>query len=159
MDKARDFKTFPQATYPKINFSLDLFLQLYFKILKYLFLVLKNWDTKSKTQILFIFFKWTIKSTKKHTHNTLHFQTSLNISQNIWYVLDIFIEILCKIKTCKIKYINVISMLLSVNGLYTLQYMRYKGFSKYQCFFIFFFLIRTVVFTCSITMQYYLKLT
>ena len=34
MGKARDFKTFPQATYKKIYFSLDLFLQLYFKILK-----------------------------------------------------------------------------------------------------------------------------
>ena len=42
MGKARDFKTFPQATYQKINFSLDLFLQLYFKILKQLFLVLRN---------------------------------------------------------------------------------------------------------------------
>ena len=34
MGKARDFKTFPQATYQKINFSLDLFLQRYFKIIK-----------------------------------------------------------------------------------------------------------------------------
>ena len=33
MGKARDFKTFPQATYQKINFSLDLFLQLFFKYL------------------------------------------------------------------------------------------------------------------------------
>ena len=32
MGKARHFKTFPQATYQKINFSLDLFLQLYFEI-------------------------------------------------------------------------------------------------------------------------------
>ena len=32
MGKARHFKTFPQATYQQINFSLDLFLQLYFKI-------------------------------------------------------------------------------------------------------------------------------
>ena len=30
--KARHFKTFPQAAYKKINFSLDLFLQLYFQI-------------------------------------------------------------------------------------------------------------------------------
>ena len=37
------------------------------------------------------------------------------------------------------KYINVILMLPSVNGLYTLQYIRYKGFSKYKCFFIIFF--------------------
>ena len=57
MGKARDFKTFPQATYQKTNFSLDLFLQPYFKILKKIFLVLKNLDTKSKTQILVIFFK------------------------------------------------------------------------------------------------------
>ena len=32
MCKARHLKTFPQATYQKINFSLDHFLQLYFKI-------------------------------------------------------------------------------------------------------------------------------
>ena len=37
-------------------------------------------------------------------------------------------------KTCKMKYINVISMLFSVNSLDTLQYMTYKGFSKYLCF-------------------------
>ena len=32
MGKARHFKTIPQATYQEINFSPDLFLQLYFKI-------------------------------------------------------------------------------------------------------------------------------
>ena len=52
----------------------------------------------------------------------------LNISQNIWYVLGTFVQILCKIKTCTNKDINVISMFLSVNGLDTLQYTRYRGF-------------------------------
>ena len=43
MGKGRHFKTFPQATYKKINLSLCLFLQFYFKILKLCyFLVLKN---------------------------------------------------------------------------------------------------------------------
>ena len=37
------------------------------------------------------------------------------------------------------KYINVILMLFSVNGLDTLQYMRYKRFSKYLCFLFYFF--------------------
>ena len=32
MGKASHFKTFPQTTYQKTNFSLDLFFQLYFKI-------------------------------------------------------------------------------------------------------------------------------
>ena len=67
MGKARHFKTFAHATYKKINFSLDLFLQLYFKILKLLFLFLKNWDTKSKTSILFIFLGEQLKVQKKHT--------------------------------------------------------------------------------------------
>ena len=67
MGKARDFKTFPRTTYQKIKFSLDLFLQLYFKILKYLFLVLKNCDTKSKTQILIIFSNEQLRAQKnKH---------------------------------------------------------------------------------------------
>ena len=37
------------------------------------------------------------------------------------------------------KYIDVILMLFSGNGLDTLQYMRYKGFSKYLCFLYNFF--------------------
>ena len=57
------------------------------------------------------------------------------------------------------KYINVISMLLSVNGLYTLQYISVKVFQNISVFLLYFFLIRTVVFTGSITMQYCLKLT
>ena len=40
MGKARHFKTFPQATYQKINFSLDLFLQPNLKIINLFFLVL-----------------------------------------------------------------------------------------------------------------------
>ena len=60
-------KTFPQATYQKINFSLDHFLQLYFKIYKLFFIVLKNWDTKYKTSILIIFLNEQLKAPKTHT--------------------------------------------------------------------------------------------
>ena len=67
MGKVRDFKTLPQPTYRKITFSLDLFLQLYFKILKLLFLVLKNCDTKSKTKILISFLNEQLKAQKTHT--------------------------------------------------------------------------------------------
>ena len=57
MGKARHLKTFPQATYQKIYFSLDLFLQFYFKIWKLFVLDLKNCDTKYKYLFFNHFFK------------------------------------------------------------------------------------------------------
>ena len=41
---------------------------------------------------ILIIFKWTIKSTKKHTEYVTFFY-SLDIFQNIWYVLSIFVQI------------------------------------------------------------------
>ena len=73
MGKARHFKTFPQVTYQKIDFSLDPFLQLYFKIIKLLFLVLKNLDTKSKTSILIIFLNEQLKAQKIRTEYVIFF--------------------------------------------------------------------------------------
>ena len=68
MGKARHFKTFPEARYKTINFSLDLFLQIYYKIYKLFFLVPKNWDTKYKTSILIIFLNEQLKA-QKNMHN------------------------------------------------------------------------------------------
>ena len=133
MGKARHFKTFPRATYQKFNFSLDLFLQLYFKIRKLFVLVLKNWDTKYITSILIIFSNKQLKGPKTHTEYVT-FYYSLNIFQNILNVLGIFVQILYRIKTCTIKYNNVISKFLSVNGLDTLQYTRYKVFQNSSVF-------------------------
>ena len=71
------------------------------------------------------------KTFQQATYQKINFSFySLNISQNIRYIIGTFVQILYKIKTCTIKGNNVISMFLTVNGLDTLQYSRYEGFSK-----------------------------